>query len=101
MFRAQVYAMPVFDMMESLLVKKMNFSPGLRLRLISRTLYVGNVPLNFSQLNSSVRHLTICTDNPTIQSVQRSRCSWVSPSRSSVASLGSLEGSPLRRRPIL
>ncbi|XWS22679.1 hypothetical protein CRYUN_Cryun29cG0056800 [Craigia yunnanensis] len=36
----QIYAIPVFDMMESFLVKKMRLSPCLRLRLISRTLYV-------------------------------------------------------------
>ncbi|XVF29192.1 hypothetical protein REPUB_Repub15cG0099100 [Reevesia pubescens] len=36
----QIYAMPVFDMMESFLVKQMRFRPCLRLRLISRTLYV-------------------------------------------------------------
>ncbi|OMO60412.1 Amino acid transporter, transmembrane [Corchorus capsularis] len=37
----QVYAMPVFDMIESLLVKKLRFTPCLRLRLISRSIYVG------------------------------------------------------------
>jgi len=36
----QVYAMPVFDMMETVLVKKLRFRPGLRLRLVSRTVYV-------------------------------------------------------------
>lgn len=36
----QIYAMPVFDMMETLLVKKFNFTPCFRLRLISRTAYV-------------------------------------------------------------
>lgn len=36
----QVYAMPVFDMLETVLVKKMHFTPGLPLRLIARTLYV-------------------------------------------------------------
>ncbi|KAL6658813.1 hypothetical protein ACP70R_002853 [Stipagrostis hirtigluma subsp. patula] len=36
----QVYAMPVFDMMETVLVKKMKFPPGLTLRLIARTIYV-------------------------------------------------------------
>ncbi|XP_022775632.1 lysine histidine transporter-like 2 isoform X2 [Durio zibethinus] len=36
----QLYAMPVFDMMESFLVKKMRFTPCLRLRIISRSLYV-------------------------------------------------------------
>ncbi|EOY00827.1 Lysine histidine transporter 1 [Theobroma cacao] len=36
----QVYAMPVFDMIESALVKKLHFTPCLRLRFISRTIYV-------------------------------------------------------------
>ncbi|CAO2189957.1 unnamed protein product [Urochloa humidicola] len=36
----QIYAMPVFDMIETVLVKKMGFPPGLTLRLIARTIYV-------------------------------------------------------------
>ncbi|CAD6246520.1 unnamed protein product [Miscanthus lutarioriparius] len=36
----QIYAMPVFDMMETVLVKKLRFPPGLMLRLIARTVYV-------------------------------------------------------------
>ncbi|GJM87640.1 hypothetical protein PR202_ga03616 [Eleusine coracana subsp. coracana] len=36
----QIYAMPVFDMLETFLVKKLRFTPGLPLRLIARTLYV-------------------------------------------------------------
>lgn len=36
----QVFAMPVFDMLETLLVKQLRFTPGLPLRLIARTLYV-------------------------------------------------------------
>lgn len=36
----QIYAMPVFDMIETVLVKKMNFTPCFRLRFISRTIYV-------------------------------------------------------------
>ncbi|XP_021814390.1 lysine histidine transporter-like 6 [Prunus avium] len=36
----QVYAMPVFDMLESLMVKKVNFPPGIALRLITRSAYV-------------------------------------------------------------
>eukprot|EP00250_Pteridium_aquilinum_P016776 c23287_g1_i1 orf=388-1740(-) len=36
----QIYAMPVFDMLESLLVKKMHLPPGLILRLVVRSLYV-------------------------------------------------------------
>ncbi|KAL5991146.1 Lysine histidine transporter 1 [Asimina triloba] len=37
----QIYAMPVFDMMETLLVKELHLPPGLILRLITRSLYVG------------------------------------------------------------
>jgi hypothetical protein len=37
----QVYAMPVFDMAESLLVKTYKLKPTLPLRLIVRTSYVG------------------------------------------------------------
>ncbi|PUZ49966.1 hypothetical protein GQ55_6G021700 [Panicum hallii var. hallii] len=33
--------MPVFDMIETVLVRKFRFRPGLTLRLIARTLYVG------------------------------------------------------------
>ncbi|TKW25009.1 hypothetical protein SEVIR_3G088200v4 [Setaria viridis] len=36
----QIYAMPVFDMLETFLVKKLRFTPGLPLRLIARSLYV-------------------------------------------------------------
>lgn len=37
----QIYAMPVFDMMESVLVKKLRFRPSWYLRLITRSSYVG------------------------------------------------------------
>ncbi|XP_034925846.1 lysine histidine transporter 1-like [Populus alba] len=37
----QVFAMPVFDMMEAFLVLKMKFQPGQPLRFITRILYVG------------------------------------------------------------
>ncbi|XP_062151568.1 lysine histidine transporter 1-like [Alnus glutinosa] len=36
----QVYAMPVFDMIETLLVKKLHFKPSTALRFISRNIYV-------------------------------------------------------------
>ncbi|KAL6865295.1 hypothetical protein ACP4OV_016446 [Aristida adscensionis] len=36
----QVYAMPVFDMIETVLVKTYKFTPGLRLRFIARSAYV-------------------------------------------------------------
>ncbi|KAJ4772374.1 Histidine amino acid transporter [Rhynchospora pubera] len=36
----QIYAMPVFDMLETVLVKKLNFAPSFSLRLITRSLYV-------------------------------------------------------------
>ncbi|KAJ9163370.1 hypothetical protein P3X46_023047 [Hevea brasiliensis] len=36
----QVYAMPVFDMLERLMVKRLNFPPGIAVRLVSRSTYV-------------------------------------------------------------
>lgn len=36
----QIYAMPVFDMMETVLVKNLHFTPGILLRLIVRSAYV-------------------------------------------------------------
>ncbi|KAL8229096.1 hypothetical protein R6Q57_013996 [Mikania cordata] len=36
----QIYAMPVFDMIETVLVKKLNFKPSRILRFVSRTIYV-------------------------------------------------------------
>ncbi|THG04636.1 hypothetical protein TEA_022052 [Camellia sinensis var. sinensis] len=36
----QIYAMPVFDMIETTLVKKLNFKPTLMLRFVSRNIYV-------------------------------------------------------------
>ncbi|CAA2999190.1 lysine histidine transporter-like 2 [Olea europaea var. sylvestris] len=37
----QIYAMPVFDMIETCLVKKYKFKPSTKLRFTTRTLYVG------------------------------------------------------------
>ncbi|KAK1552647.1 hypothetical protein Q3G72_020866 [Acer saccharum] len=39
----QVYAMPVFDMLERMIMKKLNFPPGLVLRLVVRSAYVGQI----------------------------------------------------------
>ncbi|KAJ6808579.1 lysine histidine transporter 1-like [Iris pallida] len=36
----QIYAMPVFDMLETVLVKKLHFAPGITLRLVARSAYV-------------------------------------------------------------
>lgn len=36
----QVYAMPVFDMIEKMMIAKLNFPPGIALRLITRSTYV-------------------------------------------------------------
>ncbi|XP_074278722.1 lysine histidine transporter-like 2 [Silene latifolia] len=36
----QIYAMPVFDMLETFLVKKMNFEPSSTLRFVTRNTYV-------------------------------------------------------------
>lgn len=41
----QVYAMPVFDLLEILMTKTLNFTPGIALRLITRTTYVGKFSL--------------------------------------------------------
>lgn len=37
----QIYAMPVFDMIETVMVKKLHFKPTRILRFIVRNLYVG------------------------------------------------------------
>jgi hypothetical protein len=51
----QVYAMPVFDMIETVLVRKFGFRPTLMLRLVARSVYVGNeTTLNPTSLKSSV-----------------------------------------------
>lgn len=36
----QIYAMPVFDMIEGVLVRNLHLSPGLLLRLVARSIYV-------------------------------------------------------------
>ncbi|KAK9903830.1 hypothetical protein M0R45_000937 [Rubus argutus] len=36
----QVYAMPVFDMLERMMMKRLNFPPGVALRLVARSAYV-------------------------------------------------------------
>ncbi|XP_011008395.1 PREDICTED: lysine histidine transporter-like 6 isoform X3 [Populus euphratica] len=36
----QVYAMPVFDMLERMMMKRLNFPPGIALRLLTRSTYV-------------------------------------------------------------
>lgn len=33
--------MPVFDLIERMMIRRLNFSPGLALRLVGRTAYVG------------------------------------------------------------
>ena len=47
----QIYAMPVFDMLETLLVKNLKFRPSFMLRLITRTLYVGGWLMLFFYLD--------------------------------------------------
>ncbi|KAK0591638.1 hypothetical protein LWI29_005285 [Acer saccharum] len=42
----QIYAMPVFDMMETVLVTKLNFSPTRLLRFVVRNVYVGITKLS-------------------------------------------------------
>jgi hypothetical protein len=39
--KQQVFAMPVFDMIETVMVKNLDFAPTFALRLSVRTLFVG------------------------------------------------------------
>ncbi|KAF8028284.1 hypothetical protein BT93_E1018 [Corymbia citriodora subsp. variegata] len=39
----QIYAMPVFDMIETVLVKKLHFKPSGKLRFVARTAYVASL----------------------------------------------------------
>jgi hypothetical protein len=39
--KQQVFAMPVFDMIETVMVKNLDFSPTFALRFSVRTLFVG------------------------------------------------------------
>lgn len=36
--------MPVFDMIETILIKRYHVQPGLPLRIVSRSAYVGKIP---------------------------------------------------------
>lgn len=44
LYCVQVYAMPVFDMIETILIKRYHAQPGLPLRIVSRSAYVGKIP---------------------------------------------------------
>lgn len=35
--------MPVFDMLERMMMKRLNFPPGVALRLVARSAYVGEI----------------------------------------------------------
>ncbi|KAM0861440.1 hypothetical protein ACQ4PT_045887 [Festuca glaucescens] len=69
----QVYAMPVFDMIEMVLVKKLRFPPGLPVRLVARTAY-------------SLTRTDILRSFP-------ASCGWQSTSPKDSASHGALTGS--------
>lgn len=47
----QVYAMPVFDMLERMMMKKVYFPPGIALRLITRSVYVGEITISHKSLS--------------------------------------------------
>ena len=52
--------MPVFDMMETFLVKKLKFRPSFTLRFIIRNLYVGKCALPSLSLSNEFRlHVSI------------------------------------------
>lgn len=50
----QVYAMPVFALLERMVEKRFNFPPGIALRLIIRSTYVGKALIeDLQRLNLS------------------------------------------------
>lgn len=54
----QIYAMPVFDMLETVLVKKLHFKPSITLRFITRNVYVGKYGACFplsKEITASIR----------------------------------------------
>lgn len=52
----QVFAMPVFDLMESYLVQEMHFTPGRPLRLVARSSYVRKYIQGISQYSHFVKY---------------------------------------------
>jgi hypothetical protein len=49
--KQQVFAMPVFDMIETVMVKNLDFSPTFALRFSVRTLFVG---MSYTLLDDTV-----------------------------------------------
>lgn len=60
----QVFAMPVFDLAERGMTKKFNVPPGILLRLVVRSAYVGEPLVLF--LTSSLTHDKFLCDAPSI-----------------------------------
>ncbi|KAM6545174.1 hypothetical protein CsatB_025910 [Cannabis sativa] len=56
----QIYAMPVFDMIETVLVKKLNFTPSFRLRFFTRTTYVSS--MYYVALNLQTKKVQLILD---------------------------------------
>ena len=90
--KLQIYAMPVFDIYETLLVKKLNFMPCFRLRLITCTPSVGEwlmlflLWMSYHKGSSTYFHVLIY-----LGLLQLWLCSLVCWSLSSVVSLDSWE----------
>lgn len=40
--------MPVFGLLERIMIKRLNFSPGIVLRLVARSAFVGEIPITLS-----------------------------------------------------
>ncbi|KAD6796076.1 hypothetical protein E3N88_06972 [Mikania micrantha] len=57
----QIYAMPVFDMIETVLVKNLNFTPSFTLRFITRNLYV--VTLHHVAYNLQTKQVELILDH--------------------------------------
>ena len=72
----QVFAMPLFDLMEKGLVKKLNVPSGLPLRLVVRTTYVGKYYSIFL-VQPFTFYLNISLKLNINENLQLSHCSWL------------------------
>lgn len=80
----QVFAIPVFDMLESFMVKTMKLKPTWYLRFITRNLYVGELlyvyignycmPLLYAFFSDAIMLIIDCVFLPRVG--QHLPCSW-------------------------
>lgn len=63
--------MPVFDMVERLVMKRFNLPPGIALRLVTRSAYVGEIYYFFGVKLTCIFHLSQVCYCLTLDSVTR------------------------------